>query len=113
MTDITNCSASQDSSGFLQGTAIHTYTDGMTISGLDKPPKSVFVWKSGGSYGAFEYASDYDGTNYNFTYAADWGSNGSGVMPCTATYSPADGTLTIKASLSRWNGSLWDYAITF
>lgn len=110
MIGITNCSASQDSGGFMQGTQAR---DGgtITINGLTKPPKSVYVWGIESPIGVSAYATNLVNNNYTFTNAMFYSTTGGGTITSEVSYS--DGTLIIDISTALLRYSVFSYALTY
>ena len=117
--------------GCVKGTATHTRTGGMTLTGLLAPPQMIAIWlwnTSGKTYGSTAFAAGWDGSAYTYRYASDLDGynagdgSGSGAFAPTGKYSPfhfaptvmySDGTLNIKTGISRFNGSAWNYMYVY
>lgn len=106
--------------GCVKGTATHTRTGGMTLTGLLAPPQMIAIWKwntSGKTYGSTAFAAGWDGSAYTYRYASDLDgyntSDGSGSGAFTPTVTYSDGTLNIKTGISRFNGSAWNYMYVY
>lgn len=107
--------------GFVEGTATHTRTDGMTLTGLLAPPKLFILFNYGNyaqnSYSTFAMVGDWNGTSYDsrFGFDADgYGYEESGspkILNVTAAYS--NGTFNIKTGCSRFNGAQWYYRFVY
>ncbi len=106
--------------GCVKGTATHTRTGGMTLTGLLAPPQMIAIWlwnTSGKTYGSTAFAAGWDGSAYTYRYASDLdgynAGDGSGSGAFTPTVMYSDGTLNIKTGISRFNGSAWNYMYVY
>lgn len=102
--------------GCVKGTATHTRTGGMTLTGLLAPPQMIIIWNWNtlGSYGSIAFAAGWNGSGYTYKYGADldgYKNETYEEYPPTVTYS--DGTLNIKTGISRFNGSPWNYMYVY
>ncbi len=106
--------------GCVKGTATHTYSGGMKLTGLIAPPKMVAIWKwyigDSNCYGDIMIMAGWDGSKYTYRYGADFDKYGtSSGSACefigSATYT--DGTLNIKTGVTRFNGQAWNYMYVY
>lgn len=109
------------SDGFVNGTAVHSRTEGLTVSGLLAPPKMCIIFQFGNyaqsSYTAYALATNWDGNAYNTTFGFD--ADGYGyeesaspkLLTVTATYN--NGIFNIKTGCSRWNGQQWYFDLVY
>nr|DAI41051.1 MAG TPA: hypothetical protein [Caudoviricetes sp.] len=106
--------------GCVKGTATHTRTGGMTLTGLLAPPQMIVIWMwstSYNTYGTTAFAAGWDGSAYTYRYGADLDGynagdgSGSGSFTPTVTYS--DGILNIKTGKSRFNGAQWNFMYVY